>query len=327
MKKIAIIGVGQLGSRHLQGLTTTKTKMQIQLVEPFEESQTVAKQRFEEMPYNENIESITFYKTVEELSDELDVVIIATNSDVRYMLAKELLEEKKVKYIIFEKVLFQCYHEYTSMQKLLNEKGTKAWINHPRRLFPFYHQYLEDFQQATRVNYHAEGGLWALCSNALHYMDHMMQLQKEFLPQIRIDTTHLNDTLLESKRANYLEVCGTLNGTIGNCDFSLSCNDALVSAPIINILSDTVKMTVDEVSGWARFATKKNGWKWEEYTGKIVYYQSELTGDVVDEILETNKSMLPTYEEAMHLHQPFIKEILTKLNTISDGTLECCPIS
>jgi len=327
MNTIAIIGVGQLGSRHLQGLTTTKNKTHIELVEPFEQAQSVANERFKEMPYNENIESINFFKTIDELSGELDLVIIATNSDVRYELAKKLLETKKVKFIVFEKVLFQNYEAYNSMKKLLDEKATKAWVNHPRRLFPFYHQYLDDFKKSKRINYHVEGGLWALCSNSLHYLDHMMQLQNTLTPSVSIDTNNLDDTLLESKRANYLEICGTLNGKIGNCDFALSCNDTISSAPIINILSDTVKMTIDEVSGWARIATKENGWKWEEFDGKILYYQSELSGDVVDDIIDTEKSLLPTYEEAMYLHKPFIKTIQAKLDSLTNETLTLCPIS
>ena len=327
MYTVAIIGVGQLGSRHLQGLTSTKNKINIELVEPFEQAQITAKQRFDEIPKNENIHSLIFHDSLEGLSNELDIVIIATNSDVRYRLAKELLETKKVQYIIFEKVLFQSYDEYDDMKNLLDEHNVKAWVNHPRRLFPFYHQYLDEFQSSTRMNYHVEGGLWALCSNSLHYIDHIMQLQPSLLPEVTLDTLSLDDTLLDSKRANYLEVCGSLHGTIGNCDFTLSCNETVASAPIINILSDTVKMTIDEVSGWARVATKKNGWKWEEYTGKIVYYQSELTGEVIDDILTTKKSMLPTYEEAMHLHKPFIQEIQTKLNKLTDEELILCPIS
>ena len=327
MYTVAIIGVGQLGSRHLQGLTSTKNKINIELVEPFEAAQVTAKQRFDEMPNNENIHSLIFHDSLEGLSNELDIVIIATNSDVRYRLAKELLETKKVQYILFEKVLFQSYAEYDDMKNLLNNHNVKAWVNHPRRLFSFYHQYLDEFQSSTRINYHVEGGLWALCSNSLHYIDHMMQLQKELLPDININTHNLDDTLLASKRANYLEVCGSLHGTIGNCDFTLSCNDTVASAPIINILSDTVKMTIDEVSGWARIATKKNGWKWEEYQGKIVYYQSELTGEVIDDILTTKESMLPTYEEAMHLHKPFIREIQKKLDSLTNETLHLCPIS
>lgn len=327
MKNIAIIGVGQIGSRHLQGLTHIQNSINIELVEPQMKAQIIAKQRFDEMPPNSKIQTLKFCTKIKQLSPNLNLVIIATSSNARYRLTKELLESKQVQYIIFEKVLFQKYNEYDSMKKLLDIHNVKAWVNHPRRLFPFYHKYLDDFKSATLINYHVEGGLWALCSNSLHYIDHMMQLQKDLSPNININTNNLNNTILDSKRENYLEVCGTLNGTIGNCDFSLSCNDSLTSAPLINILSDTVKMTIDEVSGWARVATQKNRWKWEEYNDKIVYYQSELTGELVDIILTTGKSLLPTYEEAMLLHKPFIKVIQKKLNRLTDEELTLCPIS
>ena len=44
MKKIALIGAGQLGSRHLQGLAKSDLCLSIEVVEPFEGSKNIAKQ-------------------------------------------------------------------------------------------------------------------------------------------------------------------------------------------------------------------------------------------------------------------------------------------
>ncbi len=328
MKNIAIIGVGQLGSRYLQGLSQIKYDANIYLVDPSEESQKIAKKRYEEMPDNENTCSIISYESISKVPDELDVVIISTNSDIRFKLAKDLIDQKKIYSIVFEKVLFQKGQNYRDMKALLNKHGIKAWVNHPRRLFPFYHKFLADLRASTRMNYQVIGGSWGLCCNSLHYLDHIMQLHPlSSLPKVSIDTGGLDNNLLESKRQNFLEVCGSLNGKVGMCDFTLSCNDSLTSAPIINILSDTIKMTVDEVSGWARVATKATDWKWVEYNEKIIHYQSELTTETIHDILDTGSSLLPTYEEAMYMHQPFIRALQVKLNTLVDDELSLCPIS
>ena len=61
MKKIALIGAGQLGSRHLQGLAKSDLEISIEVVEPFEVSRNTAKQRFEEIPTNEKIVNIDFF--------------------------------------------------------------------------------------------------------------------------------------------------------------------------------------------------------------------------------------------------------------------------
>ena len=82
MKKTALIGAGQLGSRHLQGLAKSDLEISIEVLEPFEDSRNTAKQRFEEIPTNKNIKSIDFHENISLLSDELDLVIVATNADV-----------------------------------------------------------------------------------------------------------------------------------------------------------------------------------------------------------------------------------------------------
>lgn len=328
MKKIAVIGVGQLGSRYLQGLSQIKYGANIYLVEPNVAAQKIAKERYEEMPDNDKAQSIVFFDSIKDLPNKIDVVIISTNSDIRFKLARDLIDQKNINSIVFEKVLFQKDQDYEDMKSLLIKNNIKAWVNHPRRLFSFYHKFLADFRASSRMNYQVIGGSWGLCCNSLHYLDHIMQLHPvSSLPEVSIDTVGLDNNLLESKRENFLEVCGSLSGKVGMCDFTLSCNDSLTSAPIINILSDTIKMTVDEVSGWARVATKATDWKWVEYNEKIIHYQSELTAETIHDIIDTGSSFLPTYEEAMHLHQPFIRALQVKLNTLVDDELSLCPIS
>ena len=45
MKKIVIIGAGQLGSRHLQGIAQSSFDIAIEVIEPYETSRETAKVR------------------------------------------------------------------------------------------------------------------------------------------------------------------------------------------------------------------------------------------------------------------------------------------
>jgi predicted dehydrogenase len=162
MKKIAIIGAGQLGSRHLQGLAKSNVEITIEVVEPFESSRQTAKLRFEEMPYNNNIKRINFFENIQDLSSKLDIVIVATNADVRYEVVKELLEKKDVEYLILEKVLFQKIDDYHKVEKLLKETKTKCWVNHPRRMYPFYKSLKEKLLLCKNINFSVSGGAWDL---------------------------------------------------------------------------------------------------------------------------------------------------------------------
>lgn len=54
MYKIAVIGAGQLGSRHLQGLKLSKLKSDIWVVDNNSNSLQIAQQRYEEGEVNSN---------------------------------------------------------------------------------------------------------------------------------------------------------------------------------------------------------------------------------------------------------------------------------
>lgn len=138
MKKIAIIGAGQLGSRHLQGVVSSSHNYDIQIVDLNNESLKVAEERYLQVKPKSSLSVLSTYSSIDELSDEIDTVIIATNSNVRFKVLKELLEKKSIKNLVIEKVLFQNLEEYDQAEELILKHGVKAWVNHPRRMYPFY---------------------------------------------------------------------------------------------------------------------------------------------------------------------------------------------
>ena len=79
---IVLIGAGQLGSRHLQGLAKISHESHITVVDPNPESLELAKVRYAECPENPKIRKIEFVSDMSFLTSELDCVIIATNSNI-----------------------------------------------------------------------------------------------------------------------------------------------------------------------------------------------------------------------------------------------------
>ena len=104
MKINVVIGAGQLGSRHLQGLLRLTIKQKIFVLEPSEVSLELSKTRANEIP---NEHEIIFSKDWDILPQNLDLVIIATGANVRAMLIEKLLPKYKVKNLVLEKILFQ----------------------------------------------------------------------------------------------------------------------------------------------------------------------------------------------------------------------------
>ena len=324
MHKIALIGAGQLGSRHLQRLAKSNIKIEIEVVEPYKPSQEIAKSRFEEVGENFNISDVRFYKTIDELSQSLDVVIVATNADVRAKVVNELLTKKDVKNLILEKVLFQKEKEYIDIKELFEKKSTFCWVNHPRRLFPFYQKLKKELEGVEQIIYSAQGGNWGLGCNGLHFIDHLSFLAGT--TKATIDNDYLHPSIYEAKRRNFVEFNGWLKGSLENHLFSLYSHKE--NTPVtITITSDKLCAFIDESNNYARIAKKSNSWQWEEINEKIIYFQSELTNKAVEEIIMNGKCYLPSYDEAMQLHIPFIQSLLSHMERVEGKVHTVCPIT
>ena len=324
MKKIVIIGAGQLGSRHLQGIAQSSFDISIEVVEPFAEARNLAKMRYEEIKNNKHVKQIAFYDTIAKISNHIDMVIVATSSDVRSLVVAELLRTKKVNNLVLEKVLFQTIDEYHLIQKLLEETNTSCWVNHARRMLPFYKNLKLKFKDTEQVSYSFQGGDWGIGCNALHFIDHLAFLTQT--DELILENKFLDNKIYDSKRKGFIEFNGLLVGKLNNHTFSLYSNEQ-TSAGILSIVSDTLSIIIDEAKGEYRVATKENNWEWEIYNEKIIYFQSEMSNILLEDILIKNRCYLPTYEEAMKLHIPFIQCLLEHMNKITGKENTLCPVT
>lgn len=324
MKNIAVIGAGQLGSRHLQSLAKLNLPARIEVVDTFAASLEIAKARFEEMPANANIQEIRYLSSIHELSKSIDFVVIATNADVRAGVVRELLAACDVKNILLEKVLFQKEADYAEFVEVFASKNIQVWVNHPRRQFPYYHELKHALAGATQISYQVQGGAWGLACNSLHFIDHLAFLSGS--EALQISSEGLNPTVIQSKRKGFVEFSGALRGRIASHTFTLFCHDA--QSPVsIAICSDTLNAIIDEGSGLIRFATQEGGWKWEERKERIIRFQSELTNSVVEQVIATGRCDLPTYEEAVKLHLPVIACFKEFLERAENRKYDHCPIT
>ena len=208
LTKVAIIGAGQLGSRHLQAMALTDIPLSLEVVDPSQESLDTAETRYREVPINPLIEGINFYKKISDLNSNLDIAIIATTSKMRRAVIEQLLEEKSVKYLILEKFLFPDLKDYDTVQKLLLKHKVKAWVNCGRRSVSFYRDLKKIFQSEKNFDMTVSGTKWGLGCNSIHFLDiyAFMSNQNRF----ETDREYLDKNLIDSKRSGYIEFTGTL---------------------------------------------------------------------------------------------------------------------
>lgn len=317
MKKVSIIGAGQLGSRHLQGLMKGKTEMEVWVVDQSQESLKVAKERCEQVePHTPKV--VHYAVSINDLPLEMDLVIVATGSKPRADIVKSLLEHSSVKYMVLEKFLFTRLNEYEEVGKLLREKGTKCWVDCTRRMFPCYHELAGTIDKESPVVMTHYGQNWGLCCNTVHFIDLWMYLAGDC--PFKVNMAEVQPCIVESKRNGYIELFGKEMFESENGDkLTLASYETYSGDSTITIENAGRTIIIDEANGNCRC----NG---EERPMKL-YMQSEFSGALADEILANGESHLVDYFTSAKYHKPYLKAVIDFVNKIQGTESDSCPIT
>lgn len=325
MLNIAIIGAGQTGSRHLQALSKLNRLTNIQIVDPNYKSLKIARERFLEIQKNENIQKVEYLKNIVDLSNNLELVIIATTSDVRRKVIEKLLLEKKVHYVILEKVLFQKIEDFAIVNNLLARNNVKAWVNCRRRMADFYKQLKLKFKKVKNVDYRVSSSNLGIGCNSIHYLDLFTFLTGQNIFTLFSD--QLDSKIIKSKRQGFLEFTGTLYGTSSRGSTIAITSYLKGNTPIIiSINSEVIHCLIRESEKKAWISEKVNNWTWEEISFTLPY-QSQVTNLVVQDILDNGKCDLPNYEESWNIHIPLLKSLIFHLQKQKMEEIDLCPIT
>ena len=306
MYQVAIIGTGQLGSRHLQGLKIASSPLSITVMDSNDESLNVAKERYDAVsPIG--VKNVNYVNSIDKLPSELDLVIIATGSKPRAAIVQSLLNHATVKYLVLEKVLFPSLVDYYNVGRLLKDKGIRCWVNCPRRMYGSYKQIKETVDPTKPIYMTNADEDWGLCCNAIHMIDIFLYLTEE--TSYTVETKFLNDKIENSKRGGYIEMTGKLEVKTekGN---------------ILTLISeknfDGEKNFMIE-NGEDMYVISEGEGKWSLNGNTYQYsmpYQSQLTGVLADELLITGGCSLTSFNTSVEYHKPFIEAMLAKYNEI-----------
>ena len=321
---IAIIGAGELGSRHLQGLARTKLKIKISIVDPSSNSLHLAKKRYLKMPANRNIRSVGFFESIYGIDSDIDIVIIATNADVRRKVIDNLLNHVHVHNFILEKVVFQSLEDFQIIIKRFNKNGINAWVNCGRRLWPIFHELKVEILGKSNITMIVSGNNWGLACNMIHMLDIFSFLTGE--KEISICECDLNKKIYQSIKDGFIELGGKIvvENKRGN-KLILSDGKKGTASIKMRIETDSEKIELDQINEKViRFNKSTNEISVETIN---VPLQSELTHIVVQDILNTGNSGLTELEESFFLHRLMIKTFNQHLSSIKGKSYRACPIT
>lgn len=317
MNTILIAGAGQLGSRHLQGVKTSSHELDIWVFDLSEESLKIAEERYNQV---ETLvaKSVHFVSDLNLVPSSIDVVIVASSSKPRASIIKNILDLKKVKYMVLEKFLFPRLSEYDEIAKLLEEKNVKTWVNCPRRMWDGYELIAKYIDSNSPIKFEYVDSNWGLCCNTVHYIDIFMKLTGANTYSINIDG--LIPDVIDSKRSGYVELNGTEVFATPNGDtLILTCTMENVANPCVSILNGETKIIYNESCGIIEINGEKHDVK--------VHYQSGLSGILIDELLERGTCRLSTYAVSASYHLAYLAVIAPFINKIKGWDTDSCPIT
>lgn len=322
MYSVAIIGCGQLGSRHLQGMAASKHRHKIYIVDPSPAALEVAVQRWNAMP-NPNGSEVVPCADFGALPARLDFVVIASGADVRFDLLSRLMASHQVGYLLLEKVLFQRLEHYAAAAALLAASDTVAYVNCARREFDVYREIKELLKGETLLELEVFGGAWGLGCNAVHFLDLFDHLTDE-LPET-VDVSGLVPGTISSKRPGFVEFTGTVKATNASGKrATLQAFENVESAPLITLKTNRGTIVVDEAGATYLHRTAPGVWN---SVGFKLPLQSEATGRLADKLLETGRCELPTFQRSAAIHLPLLKAFLSHMAPGDDQQHTLCPIT
>jgi hypothetical protein len=317
--RIAIVGVGAIGARHLQGLARLDRPLEVDIVDPSESARNRAVALLAEVG-GLTAGNVNCHASASKLVCP-DVAVIATNARERARAIADLLEIG-ARCFVLEKVLFTRLSDYDWIESLFAETRATAWVNCPRRAYPGI-KTLQQMINGRRFSYQVEGQGWGLGCNVIHHLDELAVLSGS--SEIRLVGEALLPEMVAAKRAGYIEFLGTLTGSIGeHCTLSVTCRAGIPGDRIVTIACDGFELRISQLEQLLSIY-EGTSCRREPYP---IPLQSELTALHVAALLDGKRPLLPDYVTAARLHRSMLQTFLDHLRrTSGDASIDECPIT
>ena len=317
--KVLIVGAGQLGSRYLQGLAKCTIPLSISVCDISPESIAVAESRWLEVGGDKTSHSLKMFTNFDEIPGEIDLAIISTNALVRPGAVQAVAARSQVKNWLLEKTLAQSEQQLALIRSAIGTQS-KAWVNTPYRAMTWYHKIRAEMTINGNFFCELKGGkTFGLASNAIHYLDLLVWLSRETIAEIKTDG--LDNNWFKSKRAGFWDIFGSLEIIFSKGSKAFIRGETYEpSKTFITIQSGNEEWDIQASNGVA-IRNKELVIEGREE------YQSEITAPIVESILLTGKSLLPTFEESAATHIPMLNSLLDHWNSNMPEKLTEVPIT
>jgi len=320
MKRICLIGCGNVGSRHLQAIAKLPFSVHVDIIEPSLQSQELGKTRLNEIKYDES-HIFSWHKDIQELKDKPDLTIVSTTAKGRADLLCRLVDLGHSRFLI-EKMVCQSDAEYEQIIRKFHQNNAKGWINTNPRCFASYQKLKNYFTDLDMIHFSiTASNVSALGTNAIHYMDLFSYFTEDY--DIKLSGDLLIDEIFPNKRGiNLMEFAGTVVGKIKNgSTITMSFLPSENLPTIINIIGKDKHILIDETS--QKILNMVNNDKFSFSFEHV----STITTKIAQEILENDTCCLTILEKSQILHKEIFRMFNLHIKKITGNYMELCPIT
>lgn len=322
--RIVLIGAGQFGSRHLQALALCESSLELYLVDPSTEAREIARERFESIEGFER-HQITYSSELESLPNALDVVIVATSAVYRRNIIEALMPNRCIGHLILEKVLFQSAQDCRDVRDFLGNYQTKIWVNAPRRMWQLFKKLNAALQgrEIKQISLSVAG--WGMACNAYHMLDLFSWLAGS--PVKDLSTRYLDPDPIPARRNGFFELTGMLTGQlVSGVRFSIT-DHREGRLPFKLMIETTESCFVVQEGKAAVTILDGEAPDIARLSGIGEQYQSQLTNELVETLLDSGTCALPGFDEAATLHEIMLTAFAEVFNRNGLGEDGLCPIT
>ena len=315
MPNIVISGCGNIGSRLLQSVSNIDDTdigiLDICGVDPFQSSLDLSTERFAQE--NKGGHKLHMSTKTADLPAEAELLIVSVDAANRLAALTSVLEHCTPKAIILEKILFNKFEDFETVQTLLDDLGVQCWVNCSRNIWPGYKSLKDTLGGEAITSYTVSGSDWGLGCNAIHFIAALEFLAGEAVTELAMD----KDTaaIRESKRAGYKEVTGTLRGKMASGGtISLSSLAEEGHSISVHIEAGNNRYVIAE----GKTISMNDG---EEMPFPMLY-TSQLTQPLI-EILKHGRSNLPSYTDSVHQHHVMFQALNDVFYGAGNSEVQC----
>jgi hypothetical protein len=314
INSVAIVGAGNIGFRHFQGIIKSSSPLKIYLVDP------KINYNKDEFLNQKNMfhHEIFFYENLMDLPKSLDFLICSTTANIRKKLLLNILDNINIQYILSEKVVFQSSDDFDELILKADKNKTKIWVNCPQRTYELYRSIKENFR-GKNFQMSSLGNNWNLASNSIHVLDLFCYLTDDYDIKF-IEKNFLSDKI-QSKREGYYELKGYAK--IANSSGVLIIEDSIKYNYMQKffIKTNDQQIEIDEINNNVSSSIKELEKKYK------FPFQSNLTLEYLKNLNEKNTLNLVNLKNCKKYHIPMLNVFSNKFSEIFEKKIINCPIT